>query len=379
MKGRRTLILCLLGVFCLSVSAQNVQITIIPGSEYTMARRDEWKVVANNTGNQTIDVFFRGVATEAMKGKVYEALSKARSIAPGLSTFSTNYYVGLDPFNTIYEDPSLRQYAIQTNGLPAGDYEICITAYLASDSSEIGSNCYSFSADYFTPPILVFPDNNDTVCEPYPFFSWLPPVPNNGQNFTYTLTLYELQNVQTVLSSVQTNSAYYERKGILTTIVQYGINARNLRPGYRYAWKVSAEVNNQTVATSEVWSFVYCSNKIVATVDSVARKKEVKNLPKPGIPYLETTTAVNNNFSTLDRGLLSFLYVHTSKTPTVGMRILDMKGNMVFSKLLEISYGNNYFSAPLNDYSGLKPSELYELQIVDMNGAIKKLRFKVKP
>jgi hypothetical protein len=203
-------------------------------------------------------------------------------------------------------------------------------------------------------------------------------VPNNGQNFTYTLTIYELQNVQTVLSSVQTNPAFYERKGIPTTIVQYGINARNLRPGYRYAWKVSAEVNNQTVASSEVWSFVYCKNDVVTT-DTTKKKKEVKNLPKSGIPYLEPSAEVNNSFSTLDRGLLSFLYLHSTSTPTVGMRILDMKGSMVYSKVLEVSYGNNYFSAPLTDYSGLKPSELYELQIVDMNGAIKKLRFKVKP
>lgn len=378
MKNYKSLLTGLFILCSCCMNAQQIQITIIPGTEYTMARRDEWNVVVNNTGNQSLNIFFRGLATEAVKGRVYEMLSKPRAIAPGLTTFSTNYYVGLEPFNTIYEDPSLRQYAIQTNGLPAGDYEICITAYLASDSSEIGSNCYSFSADYFTPPIPVAPDNNDTVCEPYPYFSWLPPVPNNGQNFTYTLTIYELQNVQTVLSSVQTNPAFYERKGITTTIAQYGINARNLRPGYRYAWKVSAEVNNQTVASSEVWSFVYCKNDVVTT-DTTKKKKEVKNQPKSGIPYLETTAEVTNSFSTLDRGLLSFLYVHSSSTPTVGMRILDMKGSMVYSKLLEVSYGNNYFSAPLTDYSGLKPSELYELQIVDMNGAIKKLRFKVKP
>lgn len=377
MRSQILFLFCLVGLS--SVYGQTVQITIIPGSEYTLARRDEWKVAVNNTGNQPLNVFFYGIATEATRGKVYEVRSQSRLVSPGVTTFSTQNYVGLDPFQTLYEDQQLRQYGIQTNGLPAGDYEICITAYLATDTTELGSSCYSFSADYFTPPILIAPDNNDTVCEPYPFFSWLPPVPNNGQNFSYTLTLYELQNVQTVLSSVQTNPAFYERKGIPTTIVQYGINARNLRPGYRYAWKVSAEVNNQTVASSEVWSFVYCNNKTLATGDSVAKKKEVKNLPKPGIPYLETTTAVNNNFSTLDRGLLSFLYVHSSKTPTVGMRILDMKGNMVFSKLLEVSFGNNYFSAPLTDYKGIQAAELYELQIVDMNGAIKKLRFKVKP
>ncbi|MFN8322416.1 MAG: hypothetical protein U0T74_07130 [Chitinophagales bacterium] len=378
MKSVRMLTLCWMGFISMLATAQSVQISIIPGSEYTMARRDEWKVVVNNTTNQSVLAFFRGIATESQRGKVYEVVSKSRTLSPGTTAFSTQYYVGLEPFNTLYEDQTLRQYAIQTNGLPAGDYEVCITAYSALDSSELGTNCINFSADYFTPPILISPEKSDTVCELYPFFSWLPPVPNNGQNFTYTLTLYELQNVQTVLSSVQTNPAFYERKGIATTIAQYGINARNLRPGYSYAWKVSAEVNNQTVATSEVWSFVYCNSKNVTTNDTVTKKKEVKNLPKPGIPYLETTTAVNNNFSTLDRGLLSFLYVHSSKTPTVGMRILDMKGSMVFNKLLEVSFGNNYFSAPLTDYKGIQAAELYELQIVDMNGAIKKLRFKVK-
>jgi hypothetical protein len=152
MKNYKSLLTGLFILCSCCMNAQQIQITIIPGTEYTMARRDEWKVVVNNMGTQSLNIFFRGLATEAVKGRVYEMLSKPRAIAPGLTTFSTNYYVGLEPFNTIYEDPSLRQYAIQTNGLPAGDYEICITAYLASDSSEIGSNCYSFSADYFTRP-----------------------------------------------------------------------------------------------------------------------------------------------------------------------------------------------------------------------------------
>jgi hypothetical protein len=336
----RVFVLLLLMASSQQIIAQQIQINIIPGNDYTLARRDEWKVLVNNTTNQTINVFFRGLATEAVRGKVYETLSRARLIGPGLSTFSTNNYVGLDPFQTVFEDQSLRQYAIQTNGLPAGDYELCITAYSASDSTELGYNCANFSADYFSPPVLVAPDDKDTVCEKYPFFSWLPPVPNSGQNFTYTLYLYELQNVQTIASSVQNNPAYYERKGILNPIVQYGINARNMREGQRYAWKVSAEVNNQTVATSELWSFVYCkANPFSAVTDTVKKKKDVvKNPPKSGIPYLEMADNINNNFSVLDRGLLSFKYLHQSKTPSVGMRILDMKGAMVHSKLLEVSF-----------------------------------------
>lgn len=374
-KITATIALCLIQ-WC--INAQNLQLTIIPGTDYTMARRDEWKLMVNNTGNTTLSVFFRGVATEASKGKVYEALSKPRTIFPGIITFNTNYYVGLDPFNTIYEDQSLRQYAIQTNGLPAGDYEICITAYLASDSSEIGSNCYSFSADYFTPPILVAPDNNDTVCEPYPFFSWLPPVPNNGQNFTYTLTLYELQNVQTVLSSVQTNPAFYERKGIPTTIVQYGINARNLRPGYRYAWKVSAEANNQTVATSEVWSFIYCkTNPPVFGADTTKKEKPgKKNEAAPGIPYMELKAQTGSNYSVMDKGKLNFQYNNLYEQKQVGYRILDSRMQLVYSQVLDVNYGLNYYSLDMNANGKLASGKFYELQVTDPKGNILKARFK---
>jgi len=380
MRRFKILIQVLFIGLCFAVNAQTIQITIIPASDYTLSRRDEWKVVVNNTTNQTLKVFFYGIATETQRGKVYEARSMDRPISPGSTTFSTQYYVGLQPFQTLYEDQTLRQYAVQTNGLPAGDYEICITAFSATDSSELGTNCYSFSVDHFSPPVLVSPDNNDTVCEQYPFFSWLPPVPNNGQKFTYTLSIYELQNVQTVLSSVQTNPAFYEKKGITTPISQYGINARNLREGQRYAWKVSAEVNNQTVATSEVWSFVYCKkgSLVFATDTTKKKKEEVKNPPKPGIPYLETVADFKNDFSVLDRGMLNFHYYHQSTTPSAGLRILDTKGAVVHSKKLNVGFGSNYFTAPLADYGSLKAGEFYELQIVDMNGHIKKLRFSIK-
>jgi len=107
--------------------------------------------------------------------------------------------------------------------------------------------------------------------------------------------------------------------------------------------------------------------------------KSAKNPPKPGIPYLETVSDLKNNFSVLDRGLLNFLYSHPSTTPSVGLRILNMKGESVFNKRLEVSNGPNYFSHPLKDFGLLQTGVLYELQIVDMSGQIKMVRFKVKP
>jgi hypothetical protein len=367
----------LLMVICLAVSSQSIQIAILPGSDYTLSRRDEWKVAVTNTTAQTLKVYFYGIVTEGKRGKVYEVVSKDRAILPGTTSFSTQYYVGLDPFNTLYEDADLRRYAIQTNGLPAGDYEICITAFSATDSSELGTNCYSFSADYFSPPVLITPENGDTVHEDYPFFTWLPPMPANGQNFTYTLSIYELQNMQTVLSSVLTNPAYYEKKGIGTTVTQYGINARNLRPGYRYAWKVSAEVNSQTVATSEVWSFVFAKEKFLLSVDTLKKEKPVaKNNPVAGIPYMELKSTTGNNYSVMSNGKLNFQYKNNYEQKQIGYRLLDARMQLVHSEILDANYGLNYYSLDMKSGNKLLTGKFYELQVTDPRGNILKARFK---
>lgn len=374
----KAIIIGLLAGLCVLVNAQSIQIVILPGSDYTLARRDEWKVIVTNTTGQALNVFFRGILTESARGKMYEAVSKSRSVLSGTTNFSTQYYVGLDPFTTVYEDADLRRFAIQTNGLPAGDYEICITAYSAIDSSEVGANCYSFSADYFTPPILIAPENGDTVREDYPFFNWLPPTPANGHLFTYTLSLYELQNTQTILSSVQTNPAYYERKGITTTITQYGINARNLRHGYRYAWKVSAEVNNQMVATSEVWSFVFTKEKHISTiVDTLKKQKAAKrNAPISGIPYMELKPSTGNSYSVMLNGKLNFQYNNNYEQKQIGYRLLDSKMQQIHSELLDANYGLNYYSLDMKSGNKLLNGKFYELQVTDPRGNILKARFK---
>lgn len=375
----RILITCVFVFAWLFSTAQPIQISIIPGSDYTFANRAQWQVLVTNSSGQTIRTLFHGLVTEAQDGIIYEVRSEPRDILPGTTTFSTNYFVGLDPFTVINENLNYQNYAIQTNGLPAGDYEICITAFSFTDQSELGTNCYQYSVDHFSPPVLVSPEDRDTVSQDFPFFTWLPPAPTNGKNFTYTLFLYEMQNKQTPVSAVQLNPAYYEKKGIGMTMAQYGINARKLRQGMRYAWKVSAELNNQTVATSEVWSFVFWMGPSVGELPDKPSKPEPKNKRLLGIPYLELEVDVKADFSVLDRGLLSFRYEHKSTTPTAGLRILNMNGQMVFSKRLEVNNGSNYFSAPVSEYGSLKVGEVYELQVVDMNGNIRKQRFKIVP
>ena len=57
MKSLKTFLLSLLMMIGFVLQAQ-IQITIIPASDYTLSRRDEWKVIVTNTTNQTLQVYF---------------------------------------------------------------------------------------------------------------------------------------------------------------------------------------------------------------------------------------------------------------------------------------------------------------------------------
>ena len=367
----RLSILLILGL--IRLSGQSFQLSILPGSEYTLSRRDEWKLALTNTANSSINAYFYGIATEASRGKIYEIRSRARFVPPGLSTLGTQNYVGLEPFDILYQDEQLRQYGIQSNGLPAGDYELCITAFSASDSSELGNVCYNFTVDSYTPPILLSPENQDTLCDTYPYFTWLPPPVFKGQNFTYTLRIYEAQNVQTTLSAAQTNPLFYERNGIPTPLVQYGINARNFRPNHRYTWLVSAEINNKTVATSEPGSFFYCMPKQPENATQ-NNKPASKNEAVPGIPYMELRTSLGSNYSITDKGHLNFQYNNRYDQRQIGFRILDTRLQVVHSQTLDSHYGINYYRI---DMAGkLISGKRYEIQVTDPQGNIQKASFK---
>jgi hypothetical protein len=357
------------------LSGQSFQLSIIPGSEYNLSRRDEWKLSVTNTANTAVNAYFYGVATEASRGKIYEIRSRARFVSPGLNTFGTQNYVGLEPFDIVYQDEQLRQYGIQTNGLPAGDYDLCITAYSASDSSELGNVCYSFSVDSYTPPILLSPENEDTLCDAYPYFTWLPPPVFKGQNFTYTLRIYESQNVQTTLSAAQTNPLFYERNGIPTPLVQYGINARNFRPNHRYTWLISAEINNKTVAISEPGSFYFCIPNIAGSA-AQNTKPSLKNEAVPGIPYMELKSNVGNNYSVTDKGHLNFQYNNRFDQRQIGFRILDSRMQVLYSQLLDAHYGINYYRIDMASTGKLISGKRYEIQVTDPQGNIQKALFK---
>jgi hypothetical protein len=353
---------------------QQLSLTIIPASSYDISHRDEWALNVQNLGKEAISVYFVGIATEQQRGLVFKITSGVLLIPPGATQFNTSYYLGLEPYTIEYEDPVLRQNAIALNGLPAGQYEMCVVAYESQTSVEIASTCYSFAVDDCTPPELILPANADTLTEDFPYFMWMPSVPPPSGQSSYTLKIFELQNNQTPWSAAQTNPSFYEMKGIQSAYFQYGINSRNFSPGKAYAWKVEVVSNGNIVCSSEVNMFYFIVNE---ETDIVPENVADINSPKAGVAYIPTAVDDGRGVSSVDRGMICFSYEHDNSNGEVGMRILNSNKIDIYNTVLEVQSGMNYFDFRASDLKAIKPGEVYQIQVINALGVIKSVQFKL--
>ncbi|MCO6482163.1 MAG: carboxypeptidase regulatory-like domain-containing protein [Flavobacteriales bacterium] len=86
---------------------------------------------------------------------------------------------------------------IQTGILPEGNYELCVQAvdYQTGEplSAEAPVGCLFFPITYAQPPVLTFPWCDGTVGDPWPVFTWSPPVGAiNMANVRYDLYVLEV-------------------------------------------------------------------------------------------------------------------------------------------------------------------------------------------
>ncbi len=359
--------------------AQDLRLTIVPGEEFSFSRRDEWKLVIQNPTKLAVRAYLEGTVREAKKGLIYHSRSSVRDFLPGTETITTAYYPGLKPFTSLKDDGTLTEPALRTNAFPAGDYEICVYAFAESDGKEISRTCYSFSWDQYSSLILIQPHDADTVRERFPLLSWHRLSPITTPTIRYELSVYELQNQQTPVAAVQVNAPYYTTTSD-ATIHMYPLSARTLNATKRYAWRVVALQGKKRIAESDVWSFVYQPD---TSEDSTAQRdstKRAKNLPLPGIAYSEVVPeAVANSRVSLGsatKGVLHVLIRHNSTSPRVALRIVAADGRILLTRRVDLHYGANYLSLPLKTWTKDVQSGFYELQIVDVNGTIQKLRFR---
>jgi hypothetical protein len=137
-----------------------------------------------------------------------------------------------------------------------GDYQHCIEITSYPTNEPLYFNCFDFSMVPLTQPILILPNNYDTVSSLNPNLTWLPVSPSNKRDILYTIKVVEILMNQSPIDAIQRNYGILQIDNIINTTLLYPTTALKLEYFKQYAWQVTAyNKSGQYIGASEVWSF----------------------------------------------------------------------------------------------------------------------------
>jgi hypothetical protein len=215
--------------------------------------------ITNTTGNAA-DVVLRLTILRRSGSQVARGNSTPILVPPDVPT-SINSDRFID-WGTVSYDNSIETKAVRTGRLPEGEYTLCISAEDMSGAGLASPVCADFSIVYPDPPLLILPVSGDSIATPFPIFSWTPVQVPVGFQVHYILLIVEVLPGQTPYQALVANVPQYESADILTTILQYPIDALPFKEGSTYAWQVrvldqNGEPPSANGGRSEIWTFVF--------------------------------------------------------------------------------------------------------------------------
>jgi len=240
-------------LFC-SVSRAQISITITQPPPNRFFIEDLWKIKIINSTNANKSIYLKGVITEAVKGNVITATTKAFVVAPGINSLTAAQLGSID---VAYQDGKIRDVIKNTGSLPSGNYQICVSAYEDLTNVFLTSDCLARKLENITPPTLIYPAHQSNVENRIPIFSWVPSTTNNFRNFSYALRIVEIIPGQSAYDAFVSNPFFYDRSNIPVNVYQYPISAREFNNKTSYAWKVDVMDNNVIISSSEIYKFTY--------------------------------------------------------------------------------------------------------------------------
>ncbi|MBU2586477.1 MAG: hypothetical protein KKH32_14255 [Bacteroidetes bacterium] len=249
----RSIIVLLISFFAFNLAQAQVQVKLQQPPPNQLRAADLWKLTLNNTTRTTYSIRLEGTLDEAGEGRVATGNSGIISLPPGRKSITYDDVKRGGSVN--FKSGKWQEAFTRTGNAPSGDYTICI--YVKSEvDEELGRDCIQQRVEIMSGPILVSPADGETIPEgQVPIFTWLSPTPA-PRDVNYSLKIVEVLGDQSPNEAMQRNTAWFERRDIRTTTLQYPVGARKFESGKKYAWKVSAVSGRDVVIESvEVFSF----------------------------------------------------------------------------------------------------------------------------
>lgn len=273
-----------------SIDLAQVTVVLQQPPPYQFKIENMWKVTLINPTKTTYNVYLHGAATESTKGQIVAATTAAFLVPPGVKVVNTHELapMHIDVSNSKYAD------VIQKiNAIPTGNYEICVTVINAETGLQLGEQCIEAQVQNLSQVELLQPENktkflsglnsdnnsenigeSKIISGSFISFNWLPPSPiPPGVKAAYSIKIVEVFGNQSPYDAVLSNPAFYKNQNIYSNVFLYPVEGRAFVNNRRYAWKVSAYLNNVLVSESETWEFTYTDiskhNKVNDKTDSL--------------------------------------------------------------------------------------------------------------
>jgi hypothetical protein len=362
------------------VSFGQVSATIFRPATVEFTLRDFWNLAIQNTAD-SVTVFLHGTAIETTDGPLLDINSAKFSLQKGLTNFNTANFDVLLPENVLFKNEKYREIIVRTNELPAGDYEMCVEIIEIAQNSVLAKTCLDFSVRQLTPPILLFPAPEDSICEPLPFFIWTPPQPvRPGEMANYQLKISEIQGFQTPESALFLNPAWHISTGIFTPVFQYPVEARPFEFGRQYAWQIIANDPIGQPVTSEIFAFFYknCGQIGAFLTENDPNKAKKRKNPKiTGFRYFDLNNHETGQSTALTQKDLNYLLINKNQFSKCFFKLIEPTGKPISSGEIELDDGYNFISLP-NENLKLQPNQIYRLEVREADGQLWNLHFLTK-
>ncbi len=280
----------------------------------------------------------------------------------------------LSPLSTVYTVDGFYANIVSTGGIfPAGTYTIDYTLYgrpTDGEFSELATYGLEAAVESLFPPILISVEDNDTICETNPVFTWTPAIePSANAVLTYNFKMVEVQPLQSTYQAIISNPFHYSQQDIPITMLTYPVYAAVLILDHQYAWQVDAVINNQVAASSEIWSFVYgCPADTI--IDSI-----------PGLPYVKLRSENGGGVAKLANKFLYINYLERYSpqgNAQLNYKIYNTTTNELMSNhntVLDVIEGENYYIISTCGDGLDLPNGSYMFQVTDVKGNRWYMRF----
>lgn len=356
-----------------SVHAQYLLTAISPPSQFT--HDDLWNlsVTRTNTGDNYTQFY---IALRIFNGSGQLEV-KTNSATISLSQSVTVVNIGnihlVKPFTINYYNATMLQQVIASGGLfPPGTYNVQYTLYgRPSDGEFIELADFALEAivDAIWPPMLLTPEDGDTISVPNPILTWTPAFSSAfpGQ-IRYSLTMVKILPGQTKEQAITANPSFYKQNELWATFDVYS-GSTPLDTGQRYAWQVSADAGGLPMHT-EVWAFVMAGTPAVNPSLLGSTYAELGMDP-------ESFVYKAKNMKLLIK--YDEEYVLPNGYTNLNYQVYDHTGRVVASSAtggqFPISKGANYIGLNCTQL-GLQQNQVYLLEITNLKNEKRYLRFR---